>query len=108
MLRIIGDCFDPVQLPGVERCFLILWLGQVDINEPADVSCRRYQLILHCVGVQVMEQLPEFLLGWMADTLPGQLFDSCLQVGYLDGRELQTVQLLALPEGDVVVFSCGN
>lgn len=106
MLRIIGDGLHTVKLPGIKRRLFIFWPRQVDINKSTDICSRWYQLVFNSIGVKVMEQLAQLLLGRVPDMLIGQLFDCGLQISNFNRRKFFAVQLRALPEGDVIVF-CG-
>ena len=104
ILYIVSDGSHAVELARIEGLFLVLALRHVDVDEAADVGSRCDELILDCVAVDVVHDLPHFLLHRVPDTGCRHRLDDALQLGHSQIRQSLVVYRGALFECDVIIL----
>ena len=101
---IVGNSPHSVELARIEWLFLVLTSWHIDIDEAADVGSRCDELILDCVAVDVVHDLPHFLLHRVPDTGCRHRLDDALQLGHSQIRQSLVVYRGALFECDVIIL----
>lgn len=101
---IVGNSSHAVELTRIEGLFLVLASWHIDIDEAADVGSRCDELILDRVAVDVVHDLPHFLLHRVPDTGCRHRLDDALQLGHSQIRQSLVVYRGALFECDVIIL----
>lgn len=104
VIYIVSDGPHSVKLARIEGLFLVLASRHVDINESADISSRRDELILDCVTIDVVHDLPHLLLHRVSDAGCRHRLNDALQLGHGQISQSLVVYRGALSECDVIIL----